>query len=168
MKATSCEHCGGFPSPRKGTPRSVPQNRRYFALIRAAYNHWPQKTKDEDEKWFYPRSEEHLRHYLQAKVGYSIIDTLDVAGMTAEHACAQIAAQVMKAGPFSFQDSEGTCFFSTTSQSIDFDTLPHLKACALFDAVAELIEAETGIRVDDMLKFTPRTKVAVMVPGFQR
>ena len=37
------------------------------------------------------------------------------------------------------------------SKSIDFDTLPHLAACALFDAVADTIEAETGLKVDQIM-----------------
>ena len=148
-----CPGCGEVLSePKKGKPRSVPQHRRYFALIRAAMNHWPEKHE------FRPHSEEHLRKWLQSKAGHRVVETVDTAGMTPEQATAVIAAQVRKAGPFAFHSVKGTRFYSIVSASVDFDTLPHLAACALFDDVADVIETETGIRCDDMITHTPRSK----------
>ena len=37
---SSCPQCGCDIEPA-GKARSLPQLRRYFALIRAAYHHWP-------------------------------------------------------------------------------------------------------------------------------
>ena len=133
-------------------PRSVPQHRRYFALIRAAFNHWPERHE------LKPQSEEHLRKWLQAKAGHRVVETVDTAGMAPEQGLALMVAQINKAGPFAFHRSAGTRFYSITSASIDFDTLPHLAACALFDDVAEVIETETGIRCEDMITHTPRSK----------
>lgn len=156
-----CPHCGVELTAEKkaGKPRSVPQHRRYFALIRAAYNHWP------DSHAFRPMSEEHLRKWLQAKVGHRIVETVDTTGMTPEQASAAIAMQVRKCGPYAFHSAVGARFYSVVSDSIDFDTLPHLKACALFDDIAEMIEAETGIRCDDMITHTPRTRDHDRVPA---
>lgn len=153
-----CPACGYSPEPTKRKPRSVPQHRRYFALIRAAFYHWPETHA------FKPMSEEHLRKWLQAKAGHRVIDTIDTAGMSPEQATASISRQVAKAGPFAFHSAVGTRFYSITSESIDFDTLPHLAACALFDSVAEVIEAETGIRCDDLIKTAPRTRQQDRVP----
>ena len=37
-------------------------------------------------------------------------------------------------------------------KSIAFAKMPHLEFCALSDAVAEVIEAETGIKVEEMMR----------------
>ena len=150
MNHAPCEHCGGFPTPRKGQPRSVPQHKRFFALIKAAHFHWPETHK------FQPVSEDHLRKWLTAKAGHRTVQTIETAGMQTEQMVAAIAAQVTRAGPWAVNVSAGTRFYSIIPDSIDFDTLPHMKACALFDAVSEIIEVETGIRCDDMIKTAPR------------
>ena len=155
----SCPHCGvEIEEPKAGKPRSVPQHRRYWALVRAAYNHWPSKHR------FTPMSEDHLRKWLQVQAGHRIVETLDMDGMALDVALASVAAQITKSGPMAFHESVGTRFYSIVSASIDFDSLPHLAACALFDAVAEVIEAETGLRCDDMITHTQRTRQHENVP----
>jgi hypothetical protein len=36
----TCPHCGG--GLDGGKPRSLEQHRRYFALMRAVFHHWPE------------------------------------------------------------------------------------------------------------------------------
>lgn len=50
-----------------------------------------------------------------------------------------------------FTSVVGARFHVIESKSIDFDTLPHLAACALFDAVADTIRAETGLDPDRIM-----------------
>lgn len=146
-----CPHCGDLiDAPKKGKPRSVPQHRRFFALCRAAYFHWPEAHA------FRPESEEHLRRYLQAKAGYHTVTTIDIASSTPEQAVLAVSAAMKNAGPYAFVKPSETKLHVFAPKSIKFYELPHLAACALFDAVAEIIEAETGIRCDDMIKTTPR------------
>jgi hypothetical protein len=143
---TNCPHCGcDVEAKPKGKPRSVPQHRRYFALIKAAFSHWP------DEHRFKPTSEEHMRKWLQAKSGYHNIRTVDTAGMDKQDAIVAIAAELAAADPMHFTSVVGGKFHIVESKSIDFDTLPHLAACALFDAVAETIEAETGLKAEQIM-----------------
>jgi hypothetical protein len=143
---SSCPHCGcDIAAKPKGKPRSVPQHRRYFALIRAAHSHWPSSHR------FQPTSEEHMRKWLQAKAGYHNIRTVDTAGMKTENAIKAIAALMKSSDPIHFTSVVGAKFHIVESKSIDFDTLPHLAACALFDAVAETIEAETGLKADHIM-----------------
>lgn len=143
---TNCPHCGcDLEPPKPSKPRSVPQHRRYFAMIRHAFAHWP---GDHD---FTPSSETHLRRWLQAKAGYHLCKTVDTEGMTPEHAVAAISAAMREAGEHPFVKSAGAKLYVFHSPSIDFDTLPHLKACALFDAVAEVIAAETGRKMSEVL-----------------
>jgi len=141
----TCPHCGVELEKPRGKPRSVPQHRRYFALIRAAHSHWP------DTHRFRPMSEEHLRKWLQAKAGYANIRTVDTAGMDTQSAIVAVAAQLAAADPMHFTSVVCSRFHVIESKSIDFDTLPHLAACALFDAVADTIRAETGLDPDRIM-----------------
>lgn len=141
-----CPHCGtSLEAPKRGKPRSVPQHRRYFAMIRAAHAHWPEAHR------FKPINDERLRKWLQAKAGYAIVKTVDVSTMTRDQAVLAIAAELANADPVHFTSATVNAFYVIESKSIDFDTLPHLSACALFDAVADVITAETGLKVDDIM-----------------
>jgi len=140
-----CPHCGVELEKPRSKHRSVPQHRRYFALIRAAHSHWP------DTHRFRPMSEEHLRKWLQAKASYCNIRTVDTAGMDTQSAIVAVAAELAAADPMHFTSVVGARFHVIESKSIDFDTLPHLAACALFDAVADTIRAETGLDPDRIM-----------------
>lgn len=147
MKKT-CPHCGvELEAKPKGNskPRSVPQHRRYFALIKAAHSHWPETHR------FKPMSEEHLRKWLQAKAGYALVRTVDTANMDTQSAIVAVAAMLAAADPMHFTSVQGARFHVIESKSINFDTLPHLAACALFDAVADTIKAETGLDPDKIM-----------------
>lgn len=139
---SNCPHCGcELEQKPKGRPRSVPQHRRYFGMIRAAFSHWP-----EDHR-FQPMTEERLRKWLQAKAGWVIVKQVDVTSMTKGQAVIAIAAEIMRADPIHFTSATDDTFYIIESKSIDFDTLPHRDACGLFDAVQDVIEAETGLKV---------------------
>lgn len=141
-----CPHCGvDLTPPKKGKPRSVPQHRRYFAMIRAAFEHWPEHHR------FRPITEERLRKWLQAKAGYAVVKTIDTAGMTNDWAVHTLAAAIANADPIHFVSATEAKLHIIQSKSINFDTLPHLAACALFDAVAEVIEAETDLKVSQIM-----------------
>jgi hypothetical protein len=146
MKEKTCPHCGvELEAKPKGKPRSVPQHRRYFGLIKAAHSHWPETHR------FKPMSEEHLRKWLQAKAGYATVRTVDTAGMDTQSAIVAVAAMLAAADPMHFTSVTGARFHVIESKSINFDTLPHLAACALFDAVADTIRAETGLDPDKIM-----------------
>jgi hypothetical protein len=92
-----------------------------------------------------------MRKWLQAKAGYHVIRTVDTADMDATAAIVAVAAELAASDPTHFTSVRGSKFHIIESKSIDFDSLPHLAACALFDAVAETIEAETGLKADDIM-----------------
>lgn len=143
---THCPACGYVPDERKRSkPRSVPQHKRYFAMIRAAFSHWPEGHR------FKPGTVERLRKWLQAKAGHAVIKTVHVADMTTGQAVIAVAAELAQADPIHFTHATEHDFYVIESMSIDFDSLPHLAACALFDDVAQVIEAETGLRVEDIM-----------------
>jgi hypothetical protein len=139
---SNCPHCGcDIEQKPKAKPRSVPQHRRYFAMIKATFSHWP-----EDHR-FKPATEEHLRKWLQAKAGYANIKTIETQHMTTQQAIAAVSAELAMADPIHFTSAAETLFYVIQSKSIDFETLPHRDACALFDAVHDVIEAETDLKV---------------------
>jgi hypothetical protein len=141
-----CPHCGvDLSPPKQGKPRSVPQHRRYFGMIKAAFSHWPESHR------FKPMTADRLRRWLQAKSGYAVVKTVDVGTMTRDQAVLAIAAELANADPIHFTAATVDAFYVIESKSIDFDTLPHLSACALFDAVADTIESETGLKVADIM-----------------
>jgi hypothetical protein len=141
-----CPHCGvDLSPPKRGKPRSVPQHKRFFAMIRAAFSHWPESHR------FQPMTEDRLRKWLQAKAGYACVQTIDTADMSKHQAVAALAAAIMTADPVHFVSATEAKLHIIQSKSIDFDTLPHLSACALFDAVADTIESETGLKVADIM-----------------
>ena len=90
-KHAHCPSCGvDLAEPqKKWKRRSVPQHRRYFALVRAAYYHWPEKHE------LKPQSEEHLRKWLQAKAGHRVVETVDTEGMTQEQSLALMVAHIV-------------------------------------------------------------------------
>ena len=145
-KATPCEHCGGFPTPKTGKRRSVPQNALYHAMIKAAFHHWPER-KD----LFQPGSIEHLRKWLQAKAGHRNVSVVDAEHMDTGQALVAVAAAIKAAGEHHYVEPLGTKFYIITSKSIAFNELKHMDACALFNDVADVIEAETGLKVEDIM-----------------
>lgn len=97
-----------------------------------------------------------MRKWLQAKVGYRVVQTIETDGMTPAQAVAAVAAVIQKSDVHHFVQAVDTKLYVITSKSISFDELSHSSACALFDEVASVIEAETGIRCDNMISTTPR------------
>ncbi len=114
-------------------------------MIRAAFSHWPESHR------FKPITHERLRKWLQAKAGYAVVKTVDVSAMTGPEAVIAVAAELSAADPDNFTTCTAGRFHIVWSKSINFDTLPHLAACALFDAVADTIEAETGLKVAQIM-----------------
>jgi hypothetical protein len=138
-----CDHC-----PTKGG-RSLPQHRRYFALIKAAHMHWPETHE------FQPDNEDHLRKWLQCKAGhYSTtrieVPSADPAIMTLARLAAESA--VKAAGGTAWIKPVEHTLIVFTPKSIAFDKLGHKEACRLFDEVAGVLEAEIGIKADDLMR----------------
>ncbi len=72
--ARHCEVCGHeIPAPRS---RSVPQHRRYFAMIKAVYDQWPESHS------FQPVDREHLRLWLQCRAGYYTVADVPVPDLS--------------------------------------------------------------------------------------
>lgn len=142
-----CEHCGSV----RGKPRSLPQHRRFFSLIRAAYAQWPEHHD------FLPDSEEHLRKWLLVKADYREVSTFQLPEtddpiLTAKFM--DFAEQLLdKFGEKAkFGRWRGDTLAIFTAKSIAFDKIPQRDFAKLADAVQQIIEQEIGVSADDLLK----------------
>jgi len=135
--------------PARAKPRSVEQHRRYFALISAAFHHWPESHKRQFS------SSEELRKWLQMKAGHREIGaSIPLTGINKERAMLLAEASIRAAGSYAVPVIHGDVLVVFRPKSIAFDKLDHKAACALFDEVAAVIEAETGMPANNLLKET--------------
>jgi len=146
---TTCPHCGCDIADPKGKPRSVEQHRRFFGLIAAAFHHWP------DGHEFQPSSSEHLRAWLLCKAGYRDVVTVPVESdhpAIIKLALLAVEGALRAARAHAFVRPHGSGLAVFTAKSISFHALPHGEFQSVNDAVQEIIEGETGMRVDDLLR----------------
>lgn len=143
---STCPHCG-CEIVKAGKPRSVEQLRRYFAMVRLAFENWPENN----ERQF--ASVEECRKYLQMKAGHREIGaSIPLTGISKERAVILAEASVRAAGAYAVPVIHGDALVVFRPKSIAFGKLSHHDFCKLNDDVANVIEAETGIKVDDLMK----------------
>ncbi len=146
-----CPSCGFDAGPSNQKPRSVEQLRRHFGLIKAAFHHWPEAH----ERQFSDLEE--CRAWLQMKAGAREIGAqIPLTGMSKERAMLLAEAAIRGAGSYAMPIIHGDTLVVFRPKSIAFHKMPHAQFCALTDAVAEVIEAETGLQADDLLRETER------------
>lgn len=131
-------------------PRSPQQHRRFFALINAAFTHWPESFKK-----FQPDSSEHLRSWLLVKSGHRVIGTFyapqsDAAGTFA--AMIPVVVQTIYRKHVWAWDKDGAIYVCAP-KSIAFAELGHNEFCALNDDVDAVLR-EIGLDPDQLLRET--------------
>lgn len=143
-----CPHCGcELTQSTGGKPRSVEQIRRYFALVKQAFLHWPEAH----ERQF--SSAEELRKWLQMKAGWREVGAqIPLAGMSKERAMLLAEAAIRGAGSFAFPVIHGSTLVVFRPKSISFGTMPHAEFTRLTHEVEAVIERETGISVADLMR----------------
>jgi len=133
-----CPECGCDLAPRKR--RSVPDHRRLFALIKQAFDNWPEAHD------FQPENAEHLRAWLVCKAGWRETTSYDLG----EKADADVVALALQAG---IKAAKGTGFVKVhgrgvaviTPKSMDFRSMGQAEFGLLRDAISDIIKSETGI-----------------------
>lgn len=127
-------------------PRSVDQHRRFFAVMKAAFHHWPESHR------FQADNEEHLRAWLLVRAGHHTVKTFylnDDATETARLIPIVIATMT---GKHSWCRSRGNELHVCVPQSIAFDKMEHQAFCKLNDDVDEVIRVETGLDPEKLLR----------------
>ena len=134
-----CTVCGTI-ADEAHVNRSTPHLRRYFALIRATYHHWP-----ENHDRAFTNSEE-CRAYLQIKAGHrTIVATIPLAGIKPQAAMIVAEAAMRAAGSNAVPDIQSGQLVIYKPRSIAFGKLSHADAVGLFAEVEDVIRAETGL-----------------------
>ncbi len=143
-----CPHCGCVLT--KG--RSLPDHRRFFALIKAAFEQWP------DGHDFTPESSEHLRAWLTCKAGYRESTPIHMPDMATDRMRdlfrLSIEAAITAAGSVAFVVPYRDVVAVVRPKSIAWDKIDQREFSQLRDAVSDVIEAEIGVSVDKLLAET--------------
>lgn len=151
---TACPHCG-CKIDGKTKPRSAPQLRRFFAVLRAMFSHWPETAS------FQPETEEHLRKWVLIRSGHRETTDIQVAfaedqpGLTKLTALS-IEAALKAAGAYAFvrPHPDGGLVRVFRARSMAFDKIGQAEFNALNDAVETAYAQETGLDPEQVLKQT--------------
>lgn len=148
-----CPHCNSDLDPVKGKPRSPEQLRRFFAVLRAMYNHWPESAE------FQPHCEEHLRKWVLCSAGHRTVVKTLVMPRTSN--ASLMAAMMQFAETLLGMDNrfgrwKGSTLAVYEAKSIAFHKLGQAEFNKLNDEVEAVYETETGLKVDEVLKQTER------------
>lgn len=146
---STCSVCGSKHNPTTGKPRSYDQHKRFFALCKQAYMHWPESHAEQFS------DETDCRKYLIMRAGWrDIASKINLTGIREDKAIL-LATAVLSGLPtnvYARPVLHNGQLIVWVPRSISYEKMPHLEMCALSDAVAEVIEAETGIKVDDLMQ----------------
>ena len=149
VQCPSCE--ASFDLNKFTKPRSLEQHRRFFAMIKAAFHHWPEAHDHQ----FSDQTE--CRKWLTMKAGYRTLALrMPMSGVKPDAAIIIATASMKAAGAHAVALAHKGSLCIWTPKSIRFDKMSHLEFCALSDSVAEVIKAEMGITADELLDQTER------------
>ncbi len=142
----TCPHCG-CSHDAQDRPRSVPQLRRYFAMIRAAYAHWPE-TADVQFS-----SEEECRKHVQMRAGWREVGArIPLVGVKPETAKMLAAAAIAGAKAHAWPVIHERELIVWVPRSIKFASMGPQEFGQLSDAVAVVIRDMTGMDVEQVMK----------------
>jgi hypothetical protein len=149
---TNCPNCG-FKLSEHAKARSPSDHRRFFAVIHAAFHHWPENSE------FQPDNAEHLRAYLLCKAGYRDVTTIPVEFAEDQPALLRLVSlaaegAVKAAKGYAFIRPHGSALAVFSAKSIAWDRLDQKGFNKIREAVESVITAETDLKPDDILKHT--------------
>ena len=148
VASDTCPTCGA----KTTKPRSEADHRRFFALIRAAFDQWPEGHD------FQPDSAEHLRAWLLCKAGYRNCTTIpiedDAPPAVGKLAILAIEAAIKAARTHAFPRLHGHGIAVFSAKSIAWNTLSQKDFGPLRQAVEDVISAEIGVDAETLLKQT--------------
>ena len=151
MNEVTCPECGAVFAPKATVkPRSYPQLKRYFAVIKAAFHHWPESHQ------FRPKNADHLRYWLEVEAGhFEAAKSIRCESVEPQILTALLTA-VMRTSDDDrqFVDVDGQLITVKRALSISYPMLAHLATCKLFEDVDNVIKQELGIEPDELLRQT--------------
>lgn len=142
----TCPSCG-CDITGNDKPRSLPQLRRYFSMIRAAYHHWPE-TSDVTFS-----SEEECRKHLQMRAGWREVGArIPLVGVKPEAAKMLAAAAIAGAKAHAWPVVHKGELIIWIPRSIAFHNMGPQEFGQLSDAVSVVIKDMTGHDVEAMMR----------------
>ena len=146
-KLESCPECGCVLTIDGKRPRSYHQLKRYFSVIKMAFDNWP----EHHERQF--ANTEELRAYLQIRAGHRETGaSIPLTGMSKERAMLLAEAAIRGAGSYAEVAIQGDTLVIFRPKSIAFHSMSHLAFCALNNDIDGIIEQEIGVSADRLLK----------------
>ena len=131
--------------------RSAPDHNRLFALVKAAFDQWPEAHE------FTPDNPEHLRSWLLCKAGHRDVTTIpveyadDQPGML-KLVMLTVEAAIKAAKGYAFIRPHNGALAVFSAKSISWDTLDQKKFWPIRDDVTAIIESAVGVTADQLLK----------------
>jgi hypothetical protein len=121
--------------------------------MRATFHHWPEAHE------FQPADETHLRKWLLIKAGFKEVVLIPVEFAEDQPAMLKLVsltveAAITAADGYAFIRPHGAAIAVFKAKSIKFDTLDQRGFHDVRTKVEEVIEAETGMKPDDILQAT--------------
>ncbi len=153
MTSRACPHCGCGLEPDKGKPRSAEQLRRFFGVLRAMYQHWPESCE------FQPHCEEHLRKWVLCMAGHRTVVKTFMLPATDDplmmSAMMSFAEQLLEMDN-RFGRWKGSTLAIYEAKSIAFSKLGQAAFNKLNDEVEAVYRSETGLDPEQALKETEK------------
>ncbi len=145
----NCPVCDTKLPLAKGKPRSYDQHKRFFAMCAAAFHHWPEQHNEQFS------SEDDCRKYLTMRAGWRDISSKTTLTGIREDKAILLATAIISGLPhnaYARPVIHRGQLIVWVPRSIKYASMPHLEFCALSDAVAEVIEAETGMLIEELMR----------------
>ena len=141
-----CDLCGDIGTPSKR--RSTEQHRRFFSLVKAAFDNWPSDAA------FQPDTPLHLRKWLTCKSEWRHVLTIENPNF-AKQAADVCLALLHQRGEPGWITQIGGKLAVISARSIAYSDMPHKDACRVFEyceyIICEILKLKTG---DQLLKET--------------
>ena len=143
-----CPECGClFRIKNRGKPRSVPQHRRFFGLVKAAFANWPERHK------FQPRTAEELRAWLLYQAGHcEVVKTVRCETVEPRNLAAVFEASFRAARAHCFVEVQGNTVRIIAPHSTAFEKLPHMHAVTIYSLIQDFVTDIFGVPADQLLK----------------
>lgn len=146
MKRCACCGCDITDNDK---PRSLPQLKRFFAMIRAAFLHWPETSEQQFS------SDEELRKYLTMRAGWrDVAARIPLVGVNLDITKMIVAQAFKAAGTHAWPVIHKSELVIWVPRSIAFHSMGPKEFGQLSDAVATVIKDMTGLDIDQAMKET--------------
>lgn len=130
-----------------GKPRSLEQHRRFFGIVRAAFQHWP----DQHEQTF--STEDECRAWLIMKAGWrETVLRMPMQGVKPDLAALIATTALRSAGSNAVAVAHKGQLCVLKPKSVKWSSMKHMEFVALNQAVEDVIKDVFGITGDELLE----------------